>query len=118
VKILIRKYRGTIYPQDNGYTGAIDVGFDGRGNRIRIKRRGRTKAIVREKLIQAADELDAGITTSDGYAVGDAARDWLEKGDQGPSRRALNCHRAQAAQCLEACDPPAQARDMVGRKCG
>jgi hypothetical protein len=54
MKILIRKYQGTIYPQDNGYTGAIDVGFDGRGNRIRIKRRGRTKAIVRGKLIQAA----------------------------------------------------------------
>ena len=50
MKILIRKYQGTIYPEDNGYTGAIDLGFDGRGNRIRIKRRGRTKAIVREQL--------------------------------------------------------------------
>jgi hypothetical protein len=93
VKILIRKYQGTIYPQDNGYTGAIDVGFDGRGNRIRIKRRGRTKAIVREKLIQAADELDAGITTSDGYTVGDAARDWLEKGTRDLDEKTVETYR-------------------------
>ena len=93
MKILIRKYQGTIYPQDNGYTGAIDVGFDGRGNRIRIKRRGRTKAIVREKLIQAADELDAGITTSDGYTVGDAARDWLEKGTRDLDAKTVETYR-------------------------
>jgi len=50
MKILIGKYQGTIYPETNGYTGSIDLGFDGRGNRIRVKRRGRTKAIVRERL--------------------------------------------------------------------
>ena len=93
MKILIRKYQGTIYPQDNGYTGAIDIGFDGRGNRIRIKRRGRTKAIVREKLIQAADELDAGITTSDGYTVGDAAHDWLEKGTRDLDGKTVETYR-------------------------
>ena len=80
MKILIRKYQGTIYPETNGYTGSIDLGFDGRGNRIRIKRRGRTKAMVRERLIQAVDDLEAGIKTSDSYTVGEAARDWLEKG--------------------------------------
>ena len=31
MKILIRKYQGTIYPENNGYTGAIDLGFDGQG---------------------------------------------------------------------------------------
>ena len=55
MKILIGKYQGTIYPETNGYTGSIDLGFDGRGNRIRVKRRGRTKAIVRERLIQVVD---------------------------------------------------------------
>jgi hypothetical protein len=30
-QILIRKYKGTIYPEDNGCTGAIDLGFDGKG---------------------------------------------------------------------------------------
>ncbi len=28
-KILIGRYQGTIYPEGNGYTGAIDLGFDG-----------------------------------------------------------------------------------------
>ncbi len=79
MKILIGKYQGTIYPETNGYTGSIDLGFDGRGNRIRVKRRGRTKAIVRERLIRVVTDLDAGIKTSDGYTVGEAARDWLEK---------------------------------------
>ncbi len=67
MKILIGKYQGTIYPETNGYTGSIDLGFDGRGNRIRVKRRGRTKAIVRERLAQVVADRDAGIKTSDGY---------------------------------------------------
>jgi len=37
--LLIGKYQATIYPEDNGYIGAISLGFDGRGNRKRIKRR-------------------------------------------------------------------------------
>jgi hypothetical protein len=79
-QILIRKYRGTIYPEDNGYTGAIDLGFDAKGNRQRIKRKGRTKEAVKDKLIQAVDELELGIDTSNDYTVENAVRDWLAKG--------------------------------------
>jgi hypothetical protein len=43
LKFLIGKYEATIYPEGNGYTGAIDVGYDGRGNRQRIKRKGRNR---------------------------------------------------------------------------
>jgi integrase len=93
MKILIGKYHGTIYPQDNGFTGALDAGFDGRGTRIRIKRRGSTKAIVKEKLVQAAAELDAGIKTSEGYTVGDAARDWLEKGTRDLGESTVETYR-------------------------
>lgn len=28
--LLIGKYQATIYPEDNGYIGAISLGFDGR----------------------------------------------------------------------------------------
>ena len=28
-KLLIGKYEATIYPEGDGYTGAIDVGYDG-----------------------------------------------------------------------------------------
>ena len=59
-KILIRKHEGTIYPEGRGYTGAIDLGYDGHGRRQRIKRKGRTKEIVhialRESRCSAAGE--------------------------------------------------------------
>ena len=38
MQILIRKYQevsGTIYQEGNGYTGAIDIGYDGKGGRQR-----------------------------------------------------------------------------------
>ena len=59
-KILIGKYEATIYPEGNGYTGAIDVGHDGTGRRQRIKRRGRTKTIVKDKLKRSPITLTRG----------------------------------------------------------
>jgi hypothetical protein len=79
LKILIGKYEATIYPEGRGYTGAIDVGYDSKGNRQRIKRKGRTKEVVKDKLKAAVKELEAGIDTSDSYTVEDAVRDWLAK---------------------------------------
>jgi integrase len=93
MKILIGKYQGTIYPETNGYTGSIDLGFDGHGNRIRVKRRGRTKAIVRERLIQVVADRDAGIKTTDGYTVREAARDWLEKGTRDLDQSTIETYR-------------------------
>ena len=37
MKIIIGKYEGTIYPEANGYTGAIHLGTNGKGDRIRLK---------------------------------------------------------------------------------
>ena len=59
MKILIRNRHGTIYPERGGYTGVIDLGYDGRGNRIRIKKKGRTKQQVKDRLIRAVDDLEA-----------------------------------------------------------
>ena len=47
-KILIGTYHGTIYPERNGYTGVIDLGFDGVGKRRRVKKKGRTQAVHHE----------------------------------------------------------------------
>ena len=96
MKILIRKYQGTIYPEANGYSGAIDLEYDGQGNRRRIKRKGRTKEAVKDKLIKAVDELDLGIDTSDSYTVENAVRDWLAKGTKGLSANTVECLRALA----------------------
>lgn len=85
-KLLIGKYEATIYPEGNGYTGAIDIGYDGAGRRQRIKRKGRTKAIVKDKLKTVADNMEQGISTgkdSENYTVGDAVQDWLAKGLRG-----------------------------------
>ena len=40
MKIIIGKHEATIYPEGNGYTGAISLGFDATGRRRRVKRKG------------------------------------------------------------------------------
>jgi hypothetical protein len=79
LKILIGKYEATIYPEGDGYRGAVDVGYDGKGSRQRIKRRGRTKEIVKDKLKKTVKELETGIDTSDSCTVEQAVRDWLAR---------------------------------------
>ena len=82
-KLLIGKYQATIYPEGNGYTGAIDLGYDGAGRRIRTKRKARTKAAVKDKLIKLVDDRDKGIKTdkdTESYTVAAAIADWLIKG--------------------------------------
>jgi integrase len=82
-KILIGKHQATIYAEGDGFTGAISLGFDGQGRRQRIKRRARTKAEVKDKLIQVVAEREAGLKTAHNYTVADAVRDWLAKGLRG-----------------------------------
>jgi hypothetical protein len=93
MKILIRNRHGTIYPERGGYTGVIDLGYDGRGNRMRIKKKGRTKQDVKDRLIRAVDDLDAGIKTSESYTVGDALRDWLERGTRDLDEKTVKTYR-------------------------
>ncbi len=58
-KMLVGRYEATIYPEGYGFTGAISLGFDGKGTRQRIKRKGRTKAIVKDKLIKVVADREA-----------------------------------------------------------
>jgi len=39
MKMIIGKYEATIYPEGDGWTGAISLGFDAAGKRQRVKRR-------------------------------------------------------------------------------
>ncbi|MGP3965920.1 site-specific integrase, partial [Nonomuraea sp. 3N208] len=84
-KILIGKYEATIYPEGDGYTGAISLGFGPDGKRQRLKRKAKTKTAVKDKLIKAVKDLEAGITASETYTVRDAVNDWLSKGLKGRS---------------------------------
>jgi integrase len=82
-QLLIGKYQATIYPEGNGFTGAIDLGYDGAGRRVRVKRKGRTKAAVKDKLIKLVEDRDKGIKTdkdTESYTVSAAVADWLAKG--------------------------------------
>jgi integrase len=100
MKLLIGKYQGTIYPEGNGYTGAIEIGHDGKGNRQRVKRKGRTKEIVKDKLRKAVSELEVGIDTSDSYTVENAVRDWLARGTKGLSGKTINDYQSLAESNL------------------
>jgi integrase len=100
MKIIIGKYEGTIYAESNGYTGAIQLSTDGKGGRNRIKRKGCTKEIVRDKLKQAVADLEANIETSNEYTVAEAVRDWLVRGTKGLSAKTINDYRSLAESNL------------------
>ena len=74
-KILIGKYEATIYPEGDGFTGAISLGFGPDGKRQRLKRKARTKTLVKDKLIKAVKDLEAGVSASETYTVRDAVND-------------------------------------------
>jgi integrase len=99
--ILIGAYQGSIYPEGNGYTGAIDLGFDGAGKRQRIKRKGRTKAAVKDKLIKVVQDRESGVKITkdtENYTVEQAMTDWLSKGLKGLDPGTVTGYRILAQQ--------------------
>src|SRR6266567_3228831 len=100
MKIIIGKYEATIYPEGDGYTGAISLGFDATGRRQRVKRKGRTKAQVKDKLREVADDLDAGITAAENYTVQAAVEDFLDQGMKGKAQGTIDNYRSIASHHL------------------
>jgi integrase len=95
-KILIGKHEGTIYEEGDGYTGAVSLGFAPDGRRLRLKRKGRTKAAVKDKLIQAVKDLESGIQSAERYTVREAVEDWLTKGLKGRDPATITNNRILA----------------------
>jgi hypothetical protein len=89
MKIIIGTYEATIYPEGDGYTGAISLGFDAVGKRQRVKRKGRTKTQVKDKLREVVDDLEEGIATAADYTVQDAVTDFLDQGMKGKAKLAI-----------------------------
>jgi integrase len=77
---MIGNYEATIYEEDNGYSGNISLGFRPDGRRKRMRRRGRTKAEVKDKLTKLVKDLENGVEGSEDYTVGEAIEDWLTNG--------------------------------------
>jgi integrase len=96
LKIIIGKYEGTIYPEGDRFTGAVSLGFTPDGKRKRIKRKGRTKAEVKDKLKKAVEALESGIKVPANYTVGRAVEDWLDKGIKGLDPDTVSNYRALA----------------------
>ncbi|MBO2449046.1 site-specific integrase [Actinomadura barringtoniae] len=76
-KILIGKYEGSIYREGDGYTGALSLGFKPNGKRNRLKRKGKNRTEVRDKLIKAVRELETGAKPAPNYRVENAVNDFL-----------------------------------------
>jgi integrase len=95
-KILIGKYEASIYPEGEGYTGAISLGANPSGKRQRVKRKGKTKTQVKAKLIELVADLEAGVKTEANYTVKDAVNDFLEKGLKGRSKGTIDNYRSLA----------------------
>ncbi|MFD0851236.1 tyrosine recombinase XerC [Actinomadura adrarensis] len=96
-KILIGQYEASIYPEGNGYTGAISLGFHPDGSRNRPKRKGKTEKIVKQKLIKLVEDLEKGIKSQDGYTVTQCVNDFLDYGLKGRSENTLRIYRSIAS---------------------
>src|SRR6185369_4253139 len=100
---MIGKYQGTIYPEGGGYTGALDLGYDGAGRRLRAKRKGKTKTAVKDKLIAFVADHEKGIQTAkeaETYTVREAVEDWLDKGTKLLDPGTVTGYRGLAAKHL------------------
>ena len=71
----------------NRYIGAVSLGFNASGTRVRKKVSGRTKTEVRDKLRELHKQVEGGLRPKRSYTVGDALDDWLAVGVDGLSAR-------------------------------
>jgi integrase len=67
------------------YVGAISLGYDPRGTRIRKSATGKTKAEVRDKLKELHRALDEGTASSPTYRLDQAVAAWLASLELDPS---------------------------------
>jgi hypothetical protein len=67
------------------------------GKRNRSKRKGRTKAIVKARLTELADDLNRKVTTSRAHTVLSVVTEYvdeLERGGKAPSEEWASCHES------------------------
>jgi len=96
MKMIIGKYEATIYPEGDGWTGAISLGFDAVGKRQRVKRKGRTKAQVKDKLREVVEDLAAGVTAAKGTPSPTPSTTFLDQGMKGKSPETVSNYRSLA----------------------
>lgn len=95
-KILIGKYEGSIYEENGGWTGALSLGFGPDGKRKRLKRKGKTKSEVKDKLIEAVRDMERGVKAEAHYTVARCVTDFLAHGLKGKSENTLKLYTSLA----------------------
>jgi hypothetical protein len=85
-------------PSKNRYIGAVSLGFNPTGTRIRKKVTGRTKTEVRDKLRELHKQVEGGLRPRRRYIVEDALEDWLAVGLDGLSARTVTLYRCTKIQ--------------------
>jgi len=75
------------------WRGAISLGYDGTGRRIRRKVSGRTKTAVKSELDRLRAEMAEGVRTSGSYTLHQAVEDWLRDGMSGRSPKTIEKYR-------------------------
>jgi integrase len=111
-KILIGKYEATIYPEDGRVTGALSLGRGPDGKRKRLKRKGRNRTEVIDKLIEAVKDLESGVESQTDYTVRDAVEDWLTKGLKGRDPETITTSRILAEKHVVPLIGKAKLKDL------
>jgi integrase len=75
------RYTGSIYQEGKGWTGVLHLRADQAPHLMnrRPKRKGATKTIVREKLVQLANEIDQGVAASQARTVLDVVTEYVDE---------------------------------------
>src|SRR5215475_5492300 len=77
----------------NRYIGAVSLGYEADGRRVRRKVSGKTKQEVRHKLKELHSDLDAGVHSPASYTVRAAVDDWLAEGLSGRAPKTVSTQR-------------------------
>ncbi|MEV3925916.1 tyrosine-type recombinase/integrase [Actinomadura coerulea] len=77
MQVFVGEYTASIYPEGNGWTGAICLGSGPDGRRRRLKRKAATQKALMRKLVTAVSDLENGVRSARDYTVERAVKDLL-----------------------------------------
>lgn len=83
------------------WRGAVSLGYDGSGKRIRRKVSGQTKQAVLDALKDVHKEIDAGVKASGTYTVADCMRDWVASLEGNVSSKTVKNAKADAQHAID-----------------
>jgi hypothetical protein len=100
----------------NRYIGAVSLGYEADGRRVRRKVSGKTKQEVRRKLKELHSDLDAGVHSPASYTVRAAVDDWLAEGLSGRAPKTVSTQREVLEPLLDIIGGSAAASALGGSR--